>query len=209
MRQWETEVRRLTAEQGQSSVSSRSTRSSNNLPQRPEKRAGESNASFNNRLRQWEYEVRQIAETNPPNTAISISSSGIPARPEKRAGESDAAFNNRMRAWEAEIRSITTAQSIQNKEEELQRLKQELQKLSEQVSRSSRTDSFADTGSENMLVIPSGEINTEELLTINEDMNVMSQILFNELNREIINATKIEWVFSDGKWVQQVLIIRL
>ena len=41
------------------------------------------------------------------------------------------------------------------------------------------------TGSENILVIPTEEIGIEELLTINEDMNVMSQILQNELNREL------------------------
>ncbi len=55
-------------------------------------------------------------------------------------------------------------------------------------------------GSDNVLVIPTGEIEVEELLTINEDMNVMSRIFANGLGRQR-TTSNLEWSFTDSRWV--------
>ena len=56
-------------------------------------------------------------------------------------------------------------------------------------------------GSDNVLVIPTGEIEVEELLTINEDMNVMSRIFANGLGRQRTATTNLGWSFTDSRWV--------
>ena len=53
------------------------------------------------------------------------------------------------------------------------------------------------TGTGNtVLVIPNQEIKAEELLTINEDINVMSRIFDNELNQERISKSNMSWSFT-------------
>ncbi|MBN2588723.1 MAG: hypothetical protein JXA96_02585 [Sedimentisphaerales bacterium] len=193
--QWEEQVRHITAGNPQTLTSTPS------IPPRPEKRAGESDASYMNRSRAWEAEVRRLTTDA---SRVSATPPRMSARPEKRAGESDASYANRLRQWEAEVRRITSAQTAQNTEEELNRLRQEIAKLTDQAVSTSRTGSFTNTSSENITVIPMGEIQTEELLTINEDLNVMSQILINKMKLEKINTSdqpKTQWLFSDGQWI--------
>jgi hypothetical protein len=55
------------------------------------------------------------------------------------------------------------------------------------------------TGS-TVLVIPSQEIKTEELLTINEDMNVMSRIFNDKLSQERLAGANIYGSFTGGRW---------
>ena len=52
-----------------------------------------------------------------------------------------------------------------------------------------------------VLVIPTQEIKTEEILTINEDMNVMSRIFEEKLNQLRFGAPNMNWAFSGGHWV--------
>ena len=196
LRQWEAEVRHLTEETNRQDVSSVLS-----IPDRPVRRTGESEAAFNNRMRQWEAQARSMAETNPPNSTRTISSSNFPDRPTKRNGESDAAYQNRLRAWEAKVRQINSEQMVQKKDEELQKLQQELARLNTQLLRSSRQDIVTNASPENPVVIPTGEIETEKLLSINEDMKIMSRILLKELlNQEIIlpasSTTALSGIFS-------------
>ncbi len=51
-----------------------------------------------------------------------------------------------------------------------------------------------------VLVIPTQEIKTEELLAINEDMNVMSRIFGNELNQTRLTSTQTNWMFTGENW---------
>ncbi len=174
IRQWEAEIKSI--------ITAANTEESSNNPNifpRPEKRMGESDASFRNRTAQWEAVVRRL--TSDANQAVPVRVSTIPARPEKRSGESDASYQNRLRTWEFEVRRITSAQTTEQKDAELRRLKEQLDRLSAQVLPTSRTSNYTNTDSENMLIIPSGEMKTEDLLNINEDMNVMSRILLKEL----------------------------
>ena len=66
-------------------------------------------------------------------------------------------------------------------------------------TRSSRSTGTR-TGSENILIIPTEEVGFEELLKINEDMNVMSKILQNELNQQP-KAILGDMMFIDNRWV--------
>ncbi len=59
---------------------------------------------------------------------------------------------------------------------------------------------FGISGTSTVLVIPSQEIKTEELLTITEDMNVMSRIFEKNLNQTRLTATEGNWVFTRGNW---------
>lgn len=78
---------------------------STNSVERPDKRAGESDAAYTSRLRAWEKEARKINTANP-ETSTSVSR--LPERPVKRTGESDDAYGARIRAWEAEVRRIAS-----------------------------------------------------------------------------------------------------
>ena len=58
------------------------------------------------------------------------------------------------------------------------------------------------TGAGNtVLVIPTQEIKTEEILTINEDMNVMSRIFEEKLNQLRFGAQNMSWAFTGGRWM--------
>lgn len=59
---------------------------------------------------------------------------------------------------------------------------------------------FGGSGTNSVLVIPNQEIKTEELLTINEDMNVMSRIFGNELNQTRLASTQRNWMFTGENW---------
>ena len=171
-----------------------------NFPERPTKRAGESDAAYMNRTRQWEAEIRRLtAETTPATTSTSRrrtdDTTNLPEKPEKREGESEASYQNRVSAWAAEVKLITTKQQ---KEDELDKLRQELAKLSEQITRPARTESYSSITTERISVIPTGEMGREKLLSINEDLKIMSKILQNELNQQ---PQKTEWIFKDSKWV--------
>jgi hypothetical protein len=159
------------------------------LPERPVKRAGESDAQYNARLRAWDTEVRRLTLSHEFRTTTGTVQTDSYEQPVRRAGESDAAYQARIRNWEAEL--------------DKQNVSSQLLDLQKSLEFSRNTRSFNTFGNEpdNILVIPTEEMKTEELLTINEDMSVMSRILTNELNREINNSSKLEWYFSDGRWV--------
>lgn len=101
----------------------------------------------------------------------------MPEQPVRREGESDEAYQARLRAWESVARKITATQS------EAERLKQVLDSLKGSYGAGTYGVPFvgAATVSDTSLVIPTEEMKTEDILAINEDMNVMSQIVNNEL----------------------------
>lgn len=55
---------------------------------------------------------------------------------------------------------------------------------------------FGSRGANSVIVIPNQEIKAEELLTISEDMNVMSRIFGNELNQARLISTRTNWMFT-------------
>lgn len=173
MRQWETQVRQINTE------NSPASRSFYDIPETPVRRTNESDAAFQHRLRDWEVQVRQASTVNPLKPR---SSYDIPKPPEQRPGESDDAYKARFLQWEAAARE----QAVSQKKAELLKVEQDVQKVIEQVARARSSLGISNpigTDSDNMLVIPSGEIETEELLTINEDLNIMSRIFSNELQK--------------------------
>jgi len=52
-----------------------------------------------------------------------------------------------------------------------------------------------------VLVIPAQEIKTEELLTINEDINVMSRIFEGKLNQVRFDRSNVNWAFTGNRWM--------
>jgi hypothetical protein len=57
------------------------------------------------------------------------------------------------------------------------------------------------TGTGNtVLVIPTQEIKTEEILKINEDINVMSRIFEDKLNQVRFDRSDVEWSFVGNRW---------
>jgi hypothetical protein len=58
-----------------------------------------------------------------------------------------------------------------------------------------------------VLVIPSQEIKPEELLTINEDMNVMSRIFNDKLNQERLAGADIYGSYIGGRWSDPFTIL--
>ena len=52
-----------------------------------------------------------------------------------------------------------------------------------------------------VLVIPAQEIKTEDILTINEDINVMSRIFEDKLNQVRFAAPNMSWAFTDNRWM--------
>ncbi len=75
--------------------------------------------------------------------------------------------------------------------------------LNELISRSvSLSTGRRRTGTGNtVLVIPSQEIKTEEILTINEDINVMSRIFEDKLNQVRYDRSNVEWSFVGDRWM--------
>ncbi len=69
------------------------------------------------------------------------------------------------------------------------------------VSLSTGRGLFGGSGINSVLVIPNQEIKAEELLTINEDMNVMWRIFDNGLNQERLTKTSMSLAFSGGHWM--------
>ncbi len=58
------------------------------------------------------------------------------------------------------------------------------------------------TGTRNtVFVIPSQEIKTEEILTINEDINVMSRIFEDKLNQVRFAGANRGWAFTGNRWM--------
>jgi hypothetical protein len=55
--------------------------------------------------------------------------------------------------------------------------------------------------SNTVFVIPSQEIKTEEILTINEDINVMSRIFEDKLNQVRLDRSNVNWSFTGGRWM--------
>ncbi len=55
---------------------------------------------------------------------------------------------------------------------------------------------FGSSRANSVIVIPNQEIKAEELLTISEDMNVMSRIFGNELNQARLISTRTNWMFT-------------
>jgi hypothetical protein len=55
--------------------------------------------------------------------------------------------------------------------------------------------------SNTVLVIPSQEIKTEEILTINEDINVMSRIFEDKLNQVRFDRSNANWSFVGSRWM--------
>lgn len=67
--------------------------------------------------------------------------------------------------------------------------------------RSTGTSTGTRTSSDNILVIPTEEVGFEELLTINEDMNVMSRIFANELGKQRTATSNPGWSVVDSQLV--------
>jgi len=58
----------------------------------------------------------------------------------------------------------------------------------------------AGTGN-SVLIIPTQEMKTEEILTINEDINIMSRILEGKLNQVRHDRSNVNWMFSGNRWM--------
>lgn len=56
------------------------------------------------------------------------------------------------------------------------------------------------SGTNSVFIVPNREIKAEELLTINEDMNVMSKIFGNELGQARMASARTNWVFAGDNW---------
>ena len=59
---------------------------------------------------------------------------------------------------------------------------------------------MAGTGN-SVLIIPTQEIKTEDILTINEDINVMSRIFEGKLNQVRHDRSNVNWMFSGNRWM--------
>ena len=167
-----------------------------NIPDFPEQRTGESAASYVARLRQWDAQVKRITAAQVPASSLYISE--FPELPARRPGESDDAYNQRIIVWHSQI-------------ENQAKLTQDLQKLIvpyQTIStghpwpdnEASRSTGSIGAASENIIVIPTQEIKAEDLLTINEDLNIMSQIFRNELNQKGINLSNYGSVSFNGPY---------
>lgn len=140
------------------------------FPERTEKLANETDDSYDARLRAWDTEARRLTLSNEFRTTSGTVQTDSYEQPAKRAGESDDAYQVRIRAWKAEL----DQQNAKNRQ------LLDLQKLLESSRNAGSFNTFG-SGTDKMLVIPTGEMKTEDLLSINEDMNVMSRILLKEL----------------------------
>jgi hypothetical protein len=58
---------------------------------------------------------------------------------------------------------------------------------------------FGNSRANSVVIIPNQEIKAEEILTINEDINVMSRIFDEKLNQERLGASSMSWSFSGGR----------
>ena len=102
------------------------------IPPRPVRRAGESTASYSERVRSWQAEIRRL--TAAQNQAATATES-IPPRPSRRAGESTASYNERIRSWRAEVRRLTDNRFIN---EEIVNMYNELISLRQEAVAESR-----------------------------------------------------------------------
>jgi hypothetical protein len=174
------------------------------IPERPVKLQNESDEAYQNRLRSWEADLRRLTEAGRGDVSTSTSRViSVPERPVRREGESDAAYQNRLRTWEEVPRPVAAtlpnqparregesdvAYQARIRKEEAMRydlLQQDLQKLGGSTRSIWRFGSSPD----NVLIIPTEEMKTEDVITINEDMKVMSQIFINELLENKIFAS--------------------
>lgn len=167
------------------------------VPERPVKREGESDAAFQDRLRVWEADVRNTTEVT--RLIRNLRTQSVPERPVRREGESDAAYQDRLRSWESVSRPVAATVPSQParregesdavyqariRQEEAMRydlLQQDLQKLSGSTRSSWWSPNTIGGSPDNVLIIPMEEMKTEDVITINEDMKVMSQIFTNGL----------------------------
>jgi hypothetical protein len=159
------------------------------LPDRPEKRAAETDAQYTARLRAWDTEVRRLTLNNEFRTTAGTTQTDSYEQPVRRDGESDAAYQARIREWKAE----------QDQQNAKNRQLLDMQKLLESSRNAGSFNTFG-SRTDNMLVIPTEEMKTEDLLTINEDMNVMSQIFKNVLSPEV-KATLGSMSLIGDRWV--------
>ena len=102
------------------------------IPPRPVRRAGESTASYSERVRSWQAEIRRL--TAAQNQAATATES-FPPRPSRRAGESTASYNERIRSWRAEVRRLTDNRFIN---EEIVNMYNELISLRQEAVAESR-----------------------------------------------------------------------
>ena len=92
----------------------------------------------------------------------------------------------------AQIQPVS-ATNVSNNQRELETLTRSIASL-----RTGRRT--ADTGN-TVFVIPSQEIKTEEILTINEDINVMSRIFEDKLNQVRFDRSNVSWAFTGDRWM--------
>lgn len=99
----------------------------------------------------------------------------------------------------AQAVSETVPQQVQTVEPSMVNISQnqkKLEDLTRAISLSTGTKRYIGSGTANtVLIIPTQEIKTEELLTIREDINVMSRIFGNKLGQSRFTSN---WMFSRG-----------
>ena len=133
-----------------------------------------------------------VSQTQQPGTTTGTSRTSQGAA---RSSSEPSYYNGGLSEAEAYEEALSLEQAIvqANPQMNLYDTLQDLSRIGSKIGTS--------RDSKSILVIPTGQIEIEELLTINEDMNVMSRIFANELGRQRTVSSNPEWSFTDSQWV--------